>query len=69
VGAAFGHIPVALAVMARPGPAPGSATSSTPGTITFPGGIDPVLSPKDTAAPTLSQAPREGLLPSYDACR
>ena len=37
--------------------------------LTFPDGIEPVLSPKDTAAPTLAEAQREGLLPSYDACR
>lgn len=37
--------------------------------LAFPEGLDPVLSPKDTAAPTLSQARQAGLLPSYDACR
>lgn len=37
--------------------------------LTFPDGIEPVLSPKDTAAPTLAEAQRDGLLPSYDACR
>ncbi|RNI21174.1 dTDP-4-dehydrorhamnose 3,5-epimerase family protein [Flexivirga caeni] len=37
--------------------------------LTFPDGLEPVLSPKDTAAPTLSAALKAGLLPSYDACR
>lgn len=36
--------------------------------LTFPADIEPVLSPKDTAAPTLAQAREQGLLPSYDAC-
>lgn len=30
---------------------------------------DPVLSEKDAAAPTLTAAERQGLLPSYEACR
>lgn len=34
--------------------------------LTFPEGIEPVLSPKDTAAPTLAEARKQGLLPSYD---
>lgn len=29
----------------------------------------PVLSPKDEAAPSLAEAERAGILPSYDACR
>jgi epimerase EvaD len=29
----------------------------------------PVLSPKDTAAPTLAEAAEQGLLPTYDECR
>lgn len=31
-------------------------------------GIEPVLSPKDAAAPSLAQAQADGLLPTYDAC-
>ena len=30
--------------------------------------VEPLLSPKDQAAPTLAEAQRAGLLPSYDAC-
>lgn len=37
--------------------------------IEWPPGIEPVLSAKDAAAPTLAQARAQGLLPSYDACR
>jgi dTDP-4-dehydrorhamnose 3,5-epimerase len=36
--------------------------------LTLPAGITPVLSAKDAAAPTLSQAITEGLLPQYDEC-
>ncbi|MCS0636019.1 dTDP-4-dehydrorhamnose 3,5-epimerase [Streptomyces sp. LP05-1] len=36
--------------------------------IDWPPGITPLLSPKDAAAPTLAQAERTGLLPSYRAC-
>jgi dTDP-4-dehydrorhamnose 3,5-epimerase len=36
--------------------------------LSWPGGLEPVLSPKDAAAPTLAQAQESGLLPSYDAC-
>jgi dTDP-4-dehydrorhamnose 3,5-epimerase len=36
--------------------------------IGWPTDIDPLLSPKDEAAPTLAEAGRLGLLPSYDAC-
>jgi dTDP-4-dehydrorhamnose 3,5-epimerase len=32
-------------------------------------GIDPLLSEKDAAAPTLAEAEEQGLLPSYEACR
>ena len=31
--------------------------------------VDPLLSPKDQAAPTLAQALEQGLLPSYAACQ
>ena len=36
--------------------------------LSWPNGVEPVLSPKDAAAPTLTQAQETGLLPSYDAC-
>jgi dTDP-4-dehydrorhamnose 3,5-epimerase len=37
--------------------------------IDWPAGIEPLLSPKDAAAPTLAEAQASGLLPSYDDCR
>jgi 5-epimerase len=37
--------------------------------LPIPAGIEPLLSPKDTAAPTLAEAAEAGLLPTYDACR
>ncbi|PRX49084.1 dTDP-4-dehydrorhamnose 3,5-epimerase [Prauserella shujinwangii] len=36
--------------------------------LPWPSGIEPVLSEKDSAAPTLAEAEREGLLPSYADC-
>jgi dTDP-4-dehydrorhamnose 3,5-epimerase len=36
--------------------------------LVFPDGLEPLLSPKDAAAPTLSQASEQGLLPRYDDC-
>ena len=36
--------------------------------LSFPDGIEPVLSPKDTAAPSLAQAAEQGLLPTYEQC-
>jgi dTDP-4-dehydrorhamnose 3,5-epimerase len=36
--------------------------------IDWPGGVEPVLSEKDAAAPSLAEAERAGLLPSYAAC-
>lgn len=36
--------------------------------IVFPEGVTPVLSEKDTGAPTLAEAAAQGLLPSYDDC-
>jgi dTDP-4-dehydrorhamnose 3,5-epimerase len=36
--------------------------------IAWPEGIEPLLSPKDAAAPTLAEAERQGLLPSYERC-
>ncbi len=37
--------------------------------IEWPAGVEPLLSPKDAAAPTLASAESAGLLPSYDECR
>lgn len=36
--------------------------------LTLPAGLEPLLSPKDAAAPTLEGAAESGLLPSYEAC-
>jgi dTDP-4-dehydrorhamnose 3,5-epimerase len=36
--------------------------------IEWPDGIEPLLSPKDDQAPTLADAERQGLLPSYETC-
>ncbi|MFI6854042.1 dTDP-4-dehydrorhamnose 3,5-epimerase [Streptomyces sp. NPDC050416] len=36
--------------------------------IEWPDGIEPLLSSKDDQAPTLAEAEREGLLPSYETC-
>jgi dTDP-4-dehydrorhamnose 3,5-epimerase len=36
--------------------------------LVFPDGLEPLLSPKDAAAPTLAQAGEQGLLPRYDEC-
>lgn len=36
--------------------------------LPIPDGIEPLLSDKDAAAPTLAEAQAQGLLPSYDAC-
>lgn len=36
--------------------------------IAWPGGVEPVLSAKDAAAPSLAEAMRVGLLPSYEDC-
>jgi len=36
--------------------------------LALPPGINPVLSAKDAAAPSLSQAAAQGLLPRYDEC-
>ncbi|MEV0266732.1 dTDP-4-dehydrorhamnose 3,5-epimerase [Streptomyces sp. NPDC050617] len=37
--------------------------------IEWPRGVEPLLSEKDAAAPTLARAERDGLLPSYEECR
>lgn len=37
--------------------------------LPWPAGVDPVLSEKDAAAPTLAQAAEQGLLPEWDSCR
>jgi dTDP-4-dehydrorhamnose 3,5-epimerase len=36
--------------------------------IAWPAGVQPLLSPKDAAAPTLADAENAGLLPSYADC-
>jgi dTDP-4-dehydrorhamnose 3,5-epimerase len=36
--------------------------------IAWPGDVEPVLSAKDAAAPSLAEAKRAGLLPSYEDC-
>jgi dTDP-4-dehydrorhamnose 3,5-epimerase len=36
--------------------------------ISWPTDVEPLLSPKDAAAPTLAEAAERGLLPTYDAC-
>ena len=36
--------------------------------LTLPDGIEPLLSAKDEAAPTLADAAASGLLPTYAAC-
>ncbi|GAA1302865.1 dTDP-4-dehydrorhamnose 3,5-epimerase family protein [Saccharothrix xinjiangensis] len=37
--------------------------------LPWPADVEPVLSPKDAAAPTLEEARDAGLLPSYDECQ
>lgn len=37
--------------------------------LPLPDGVPPLLSPKDTSAPTLRAAAEQGLLPSYEECR
>ncbi|MFC0552118.1 dTDP-4-dehydrorhamnose 3,5-epimerase [Planotetraspora thailandica] len=37
--------------------------------IVWPADVEPLLSPKDAAAPTLAEAEATGLLPRYDDCR
>jgi dTDP-4-dehydrorhamnose 3,5-epimerase len=37
--------------------------------IEWPAEVEPILSPRDTAAPPLAQARDMGILPTYDACR
>jgi epimerase EvaD len=36
--------------------------------LPLPDGIDPVMSQRDTSAPTLTEAERAGILPDYRAC-
>ena len=36
--------------------------------LTLPEGIEPLLSPRDSAAPTLQAALEDGLLPSFEVC-
>ena len=37
--------------------------------LPVPAGVTPLLSPKDTAAPTLAEAAEQGLLPTYEECQ
>jgi dTDP-4-dehydrorhamnose 3,5-epimerase len=37
--------------------------------LPWPGDVEPLLSDKDAAAPSLAQAQQQGLLPSYDVCQ
>lgn len=37
--------------------------------LTLPGGLEPLLSPKDEAAPTLAEAQEQGLLPLWEDCQ
>ncbi len=37
--------------------------------LELPEGVTPLLSPKDSEAPTLAQAEEQGLLPTWEACR
>ncbi|MEU3170204.1 dTDP-4-dehydrorhamnose 3,5-epimerase [Streptosporangium sp. NPDC006930] len=37
--------------------------------IEWPAGLEPLLSEKDEAAPTLAEARRRGMLPTYEECR
>jgi dTDP-4-dehydrorhamnose 3,5-epimerase len=36
--------------------------------LPFPKDIEPLLSDKDAAAPTLAEAEEQGILPSYQVC-
>lgn len=53
----------------RPAHEHGVSPLDTDLAIDWPADLAPVLSPKDAAAPTLAEAERSGLLPSWDACR
>lgn len=37
--------------------------------LELPAGVEPLLSPKDAAAPSLAEAEAQGLLPTWEACR
>ncbi|MBM6400683.1 dTDP-4-dehydrorhamnose 3,5-epimerase family protein [Phycicoccus sonneratiae] len=37
--------------------------------LELPAGVEPLLSPKDAAAPSLADAEAQGLLPTWEACR
>ena len=37
--------------------------------LPWPTGVEPALSPRDLAAPTLREAAEQGLLPTYEECR
>jgi hypothetical protein len=43
--------------------------SPTDPALALPVPAEAVLSPRDTAAPTLAEAAEQGLLPTYEACR
>ena len=36
--------------------------------LEIPAGIEPIISEKDAAAPSLAEAQEQGLLPTYAAC-
>ena len=79
VAEGLGHVFMALedatavSYLCSTGYAPGREHGITPLDpdlgIDWPADVEPLLSPKDTAAPTLAQARADGLLPSYDECR
>ena len=37
--------------------------------LPWPGGLEPILSDKDAAAPSLAQAREAGLLPTWERCQ
>ena len=53
----------------RPGAEHGVSPLDPPLGLPWPAGVDPVLSEKDAAAPTLAQAEERALLPEFTACR
>jgi dTDP-4-dehydrorhamnose 3,5-epimerase len=78
VGEGLGHVFLALAdgtvitYLCSEGYRPGSEHGVHPLDpaigIEWPADLEPLLSPKDAAAPTLAEAQQAGLLPSYDEC-
>ena len=61
-----GHLPVLRGL--RPGREHGVHPLDPAIGIDWPAGVEPLLSPKDAAAPTLAEAREQGLLPAYDDC-